>query len=76
MKGIFEFVLEEPTRECPDACEVCGCNGGAIIPDWDPKTDKFRGWLCCRCDHAFEKLGDNAVAKLQARRKELKNAAA
>jgi hypothetical protein len=39
-------------RPKPIACEVCG-NRGKICFDHDHGTNKFRGWLCEKCNLAI-----------------------
>jgi hypothetical protein len=54
---------EAPTRPLPDKCENPGCRGTSqkrrLAEDHDPKTGKFRGWLCGGCNTAIGTLGDN-----------------
>ncbi len=46
-------------RPRPDSCEVCGAIG-KICLDHDHKTNKFRGWLCTRCNVAIGMVKDNS----------------
>lgn len=36
-------------RKKPDACEICGAMG-KIVFDHSHETEKFRGWICDRCN--------------------------
>ena len=52
--------LPDPTRKEPKHCECCGkkCTR-ALALDHDHKTEKFRGWLCAKCNMGIGLLGDN-----------------
>ena len=43
----------------PDVCECCGNKPLKWCLDHDHKTNKFRGWICDRCNTGLGKLGDN-----------------
>lgn len=53
--------LPTPTRECPEFCEICGDlpQYRSMALDHCHKTNKFRGWLCGRCNGGLGLLGDN-----------------
>ena len=53
--------LPEPTRPCPDHCEMCLRPAGkrALHLDHCHTTGAFRGWLCGCCNTAFGRLGDS-----------------
>lgn len=53
--------LPIPTRRCPTICECCGGLPGklALHLDHDHKTNKFRGWLCGKCNIALGLFGDS-----------------
>lgn len=42
----------------PDQCDICG-GGTRIAYDHDHKTDKFRGWLCMKCNTALGLANDD-----------------
>lgn len=48
----------------PEQCEVCGAiqigKTNKICWDHDHETDKFRGWICFRCNFALGLMKDNA----------------
>lgn len=63
------YGIPEPTRPMPDTCEMCGglpSGHGRFHADHDKLTNKFRGWLCSRCNHGLGLLGDNINGILQA----------
>jgi hypothetical protein len=47
-------------RPKPETCEVCG-RGGEIVFDHDHNSNKFRGWLCGRCNTALGMVNDDIV---------------
>ena len=58
----------DPTRPCPEACEVCGNpeqsksklgNSISLSLDHCHATGKFRGWLCYSCNTALGKANDS-----------------
>ncbi|KKN55440.1 hypothetical protein LCGC14_0582100 [marine sediment metagenome] len=56
--------LPEPTRACPEFCEICGSPSGQRSLDLDHSHEagEFRGWLCNKCNLGLGLLGDNAEA--------------
>ena len=62
----------------PDNCECCGKppNTGddrnfskrkvGLVLDHDPKTKKFRGWLCDDCNKSIGSLGDTVEGVMKA----------
>lgn len=55
--------MPEPTRPCPERCEICGARPGkrALHLDHDHLTGMFRGWLCSNCNTAIGLLRDSVV---------------
>jgi hypothetical protein len=53
-----------PTRPRPTHCESCGRLPGTrgLHLDHDHTTNKFRGWLCSKCNAALGLLGDTLAA--------------
>lgn len=51
-------------RGKPSQCEVCGAMG-RICYDHDHKTEKFRGWLCIRCNVALGMVKDDSELLLK-----------
>lgn len=45
-------------RKKPEQCEICGAFG-KICLDHNHKTDKFRGWICHRCNVVLGFVKDN-----------------
>jgi hypothetical protein len=43
----------------PDTCELCGSTDSILILDHCHTTEKFRGWICQRCNHGLGAFGDN-----------------
>lgn len=43
----------------PELCECCGQVPIKWCLDHDHDTNKFRGWICERCNTGLGKLGDN-----------------
>ena len=59
-RGYQRKDLPEPTRPCPDQCELCGSFPGkrSLHLDHDHRTGQFRGWLCHMCNLSLGKFGD------------------
>lgn len=55
-----------PTRPRPNVCECCGKPpiNKALALDHDHITNKFRGWLCIKCNLGIGKL-DDSISGLQ-----------
>jgi hypothetical protein len=67
--------IPEPTRPCPDACEMCLTQASALRTglciDHDHATGRFRGWICHSCNTSLGKMGDDiAEARLRLDRYE------
>jgi len=60
--------LPQPTRPCPESCELCGRLPGktSLHLDHDHKTGRFRGWLCSSCNTSLGKFGDDLAGVQQA----------
>lgn len=50
----------------PAVCECCGKIPYKWVLDHDHSNDKFRGWLCSRCNEGLGKLGDNLDGVIKA----------
>jgi hypothetical protein len=50
----------------PEVCECCGKVPYKWVLDHDHSNDKFRGWLCSRCNEGLGKLGDNLDGIIKA----------
>lgn len=46
------------SRPKPEQCEICGAMGDICL-DHCHKTNKFRGWICRRCNFALGMVKDN-----------------
>ena len=51
--------LHKDAPQRPEYCECCGNIPRKWCLDHDHKTDKFRGWLCDKCNTGIGKLGDD-----------------
>lgn len=56
--GKYDYNKRNAPRPKPDTCEACGSNG-TICYDHDHITDKFRGWLCMKCNFALGHVNDD-----------------
>lgn len=54
--------LPEPTRPCPELCEVRGCTRKAINLEHCHATGIFRGWTCNRHNIGMGAIGDTLEA--------------
>ena len=54
-KKAFERLAE---RKKPEKCEICS-SMGVICWDHDHRTEKFRGWICKRCNSILGFSKDN-----------------
>jgi recombination endonuclease VII len=54
-RRLYEHASHKPTRPDPGFCEACGTVDlkRRLFIDHDHLTDKFRGWLCGRCNSAL-----------------------
>jgi hypothetical protein len=54
-----------PTRPRPDLCEICGLpeqgRNRVLSLDHCHKTNKFRGWICNRCNRTLGHVNDSPV---------------
>ena len=61
--GVGKTRAKYAPRPRPEQCEVCGAFGSdtknGICLDHDHATNKFRGWLCTRCNAALGMVKDN-----------------
>lgn len=65
MKNHKQKKLEkQANRKKPEQCEICGAFGKdlkkGLCYDHDHKTDKFRGWICGRCNFVLGLVKDNS----------------
>lgn len=69
-RGWAKQGLPEPTRQMPQACELCGHvpapGERQLALDHDHDTNKFRGWLCWQCNTGLGLLGDTLVGLMKA----------
>lgn len=56
--------LPEPTRPCPEFCEICAGLPGkkAMCLEHCHVTGKFRGWVCNECNRGLGLLGDDLAS--------------
>jgi len=54
-----KYRIKTAPRKKPEQCEVCGSLGNICL-DHDHKTNKFRGWICSRCNVALGMVKDNS----------------
>jgi hypothetical protein len=47
-------------RPRPETCEICA-RGGIIVFEHCHKSNKFRGWVCQRCNAALGMVNDDIV---------------
>ena len=61
--------LPEPTRDMPEACEICGLietrkhymgTVSSLCLDHCHESGKFRGWVCSRCNLTLGRVNDSA----------------
>lgn len=62
--GLSVWRRKNAPRPMPDQCEVCGSfkeefKKKVLCYDHCHKTNKFRGWLCMRCNFALGLVKDN-----------------
>jgi hypothetical protein len=50
----------------PDVCECCKKIPRKWALDHDHTNNRFRGWLCSRCNEGLGKLGDNLDGVIKA----------
>ena len=51
--------LRKTAPKKPDVCDCCGKEYDLMCLDHDHLTNKFRGWLCHKCNSGIGHLGDN-----------------
>jgi len=54
-----------PTRPMPDLCEICGLpeqhkKNRVLSLDHDHISNKFRGWICNKCNYILERVKDSS----------------
>jgi hypothetical protein len=55
---VLQKLERKAGRKKPEQCELCG-RGGKICFDHNHKTDKFRGWICGKCNSALGMVDEN-----------------
>jgi len=59
----------EPTRPCPDVCDICRqADGKALHLDHCHLTGTFRGWLCSSCNLGIGSFKDSSDTLIAAAR--------
>lgn len=51
--------VQEAGREKPELCEICFTNEFKIVFDHCHQSNKFRGWICDRCNRVLGIVKDN-----------------
>jgi len=56
LKKAMKYVSSKASR-----CEICGINSSErmIVLDHCHSSERFRGWLCTKCNKGIGQLGDN-----------------
>jgi len=57
-KRALEYKEKIAGKKKPILCEICN-SSGTLCFDHNHKTDKFRGWICKRCNFALGLVKDN-----------------
>jgi hypothetical protein len=57
--SVTHYLKKKHLKDKGDCCEACGVDTDALYLDHDHNTNRFRGWLCGRCNTGIGKLGDN-----------------
>jgi hypothetical protein len=52
--------IEEAGRDKPDLCEICCTNEFKIVFDHCHNSNRFRGWICDRCNRVLGIVKDNS----------------
>jgi hypothetical protein len=52
--------IEEAGRNKPDLCEICSTNEFKIVFDHCHNSNRFRGWICDRCNRVLGIVKDNS----------------
>lgn len=58
--------LKKTAPPKPDRCECCGQKNKKLCLDHDHNTEKFRGWICDKCNTGLGKLGDDIPGIINA----------
>lgn len=56
-KGLKAAKENAPPK--PDRCECCGSKVDKWYCDHHPNSNKFRGWVCFKCNNAAGSVGDS-----------------
>ena len=56
-KGLKTAKENAPPK--PDRCECCGQKVDKWYCDHHPNSNKFRGWVCFKCNNAAGSVGDS-----------------
>lgn len=57
--SIIRRILHKDAPPKPEYCECCNKIPLKWCLDHDHSTNKFRGWICEKCNTGLGKLGDN-----------------